>query len=71
MKRTLFDDDSDGESGKEVKLTTNKEFAKKYENKKKREELAQCLFKAISFSSKPFPSTHAKTDCYCFFKFSN
>lgn len=49
MKRTLFDDDSDGESGKEVKLTTNKEFAKKYEKKKKREELAQCLFKAISF----------------------
>lgn len=54
MKRTLFDDDdNEGESGKDIRLTTNKEFAKKYEKKKKREELAQRLL-----SSSHTPTTH-------------
>jgi len=36
----LFDDDDDEGGGKDLQLKTNQEFAKKYEAKKKREELA-------------------------------
>ena len=53
MKRkALFDDDE--EEGKEMQLKTNQEFAKKYEAKKKREELAICLFHSLCIDLKDF-----------------
>lgn len=44
-KRTLFDDD---DAHVADKLTTNAAYAKKYERKKRNEELALCLFLSIS-----------------------
>lgn len=42
-KKNLFEDDDDGdeEMGVQDNFAENTEFAKKYEEKKKREELAQ------------------------------
>ena len=48
-KKNLFDDDDgDEEMGAQDNFAENAEFAKKYEEKKKREELAQRKIKIIT-----------------------
>ena len=48
MKRRLLDESAEAEDGEELTLTVNKEYAQKYQDRKKKEEISNGRISAFA-----------------------